>query len=446
MLSSTEEQRRSTIFSIARGAALTVGITVGGAAAGYGAQLLFARWMGASAFGIYVYVWSWTSLLAVPATLGLPSALLRFIPQYTSEGNLAGLRGILRCSVFAVLGCGALVAIAGSVISLWSSANHTTTLALSLALCALPLITLATLLSEGSRALGRVILAYAPYQLLRPCVLTLAAAAIVLASGRLGVFSALAATFAAVAVALAIQGYAFRRILPAQLNRVAPASNPKLWLHVALPLGAAAALSAGLDQAPTVIIGLLLKPSDVSIYYVASRTATLISFVLLGVNALAAPVFSSLHWRNDRSELERLVGRLSHLIFWPSVALALCICVFARPLLRLFGPDFTAGRPVLLVLVAGQLVNAGAGSVGYLLQMTGHQLANLNVLIASALINVTLLLILVPLMGCIGAAIASALTTSLWNLWLHMLVTRRLGVHPSIVFPLLRTMRYGDRK
>ncbi len=229
--------------------------------------------------------------------------------------------------------------------------------------------------------------------------------------------------------------------MPHQIHRVAPAFDAKLWLQVAWPLGAAATLGAVLDQAPTVIIGLLLRPSDVGIYYVAARSAALISFVIAAVNALAAPAFSAFHWRNQRDELARLVDRLSHLIFWPSLAVALVIGIAARPLLSMFGPAFEAGQPVLLVLAGGQLINAGAGSVGYLLQMTGHEMVNLNVLIAAVLIDVILLLTLVPLMGCVGAAIAGALSMALWNIWLHVLVTRRLGVRPSIIFALLRPMR-----
>ncbi|HZP44559.1 MAG TPA: oligosaccharide flippase family protein [Candidatus Binataceae bacterium] len=437
-----ERPEPASVFSIARGAALTFSITVGGALAAYGVQFLLARWMGVSAYGAYVYVWSWASLLAVPAALGFPAALLRFIPQYEAEGNPAELGGILRCSVLTALGCGTMVAIVGGGgVLLWSAGDRVRALSLAIALGAVPFITLTTLLSEGSRAVGRVVLAYAPYQLLRPCVLALVACFIVLETGRLGIYSALAATFAAIIATLTVSGYLFRRALPHQIHRVAPAFDAKLWLQVAWPLGAAATLGAVLDQAPTVIIGLLLRPSDVGIYYVAARSAALISFVIAAVNALAAPAFSAFHWRNQRDELARLVDRLSHLIFWPSLAVALVIGIAARPLLSMFGPAFEAGQPVLLVLAGGQLINAGAGSVGYLLQMTGHEMVNLNVLIAAVLIDVILLLTLVPLMGCVGAAIAGALSMALWNIWLHVLVTRRLGVRPSIIFALLRPMR-----
>jgi O-antigen/teichoic acid export membrane protein len=436
----------NAVAAILRGAALTLAITAGGVIATYVLQMLLARWLGVAAYGVYVYVWSWASLLAVGATLGFPTALVRFIPEYQAQRDPGQLRGIVRYSVWCVLLCAIGVAIAGSGWTVWLGAGRSRSSSLAVALWAVPLIALATLLSEGLRASGRIVSAYLPFQLLRPLVLGGAAFCIFFLTGELTVISALAATFLAFAVTLGVLGALLRNALPApapvSMTRVAPISDRKRWMQVALPLGASTTLNAVFEQAPTVIIGLLLRPAEVGIYYVAARNAALISFVIVSVNALAAPAFSSFYWRGEERDLEGLVTRLSHLIFWPSLAIALLICVFAAPLLGLFGSAFVAGRPVLLVLVVGQLINAGAGSVGYLLLMTGHQLANLNVLMASAIANLILNLILVPTMGCMGAAIAAVLTTALWNIWLHVLVTRRLGLHPSIVWALLRPLRH----
>jgi O-antigen/teichoic acid export membrane protein len=107
--------------------------------------------------------------------------------------------------------------------------------------------------------------------------------------------------------------------------------------------------------------------------------------------------------------------------------------LFSNQVLGLFGEEFLAAKGAMVVLILGQLVNVGAGSVGYLMQMTGHQNQCAMVFGSCAGMNVVLNIILIPTLGVLGAAIATAFTRSLWNIWLHQLVVKYIGVQPSIV-------------
>jgi len=108
-------------------------------------------------------------------------------------------------------------------------------------------------------------------------------------------------------------------------------------------------------------------------------------------------------------------------------------------LLSLFGADFVAGYPALIILTAGMIVNAAAGPVGLLLNMTGHQRLCAKIFGTSALINVVLNALLIPQLGIVGAALATAATMILWNLWLLIMVARKLDLHPSLIrIPTLR--------
>ena len=111
--------------------------------------------------------------------------------------------------------------------------------------------------------------------------------------------------------------------------------------------------------------------------------------------------------------------------------------LFGDRILGLFGAEFVAARWSMTVLILGQLVNVGSGSVGYLMGMTGHHRQSAFVLGCSAVLNIILNAILIPIFGIMGAAIATALTMALWNIWLHQLVVKYLGVKPSIVSAIL---------
>jgi O-antigen/teichoic acid export membrane protein len=80
------------------------------------------------------------------------------------------------------------------------------------------------------------------------------------------------------------------------------------------------------------------------------------------------------------------------------------------------------------------LVNAGAGPVGALLQMTGHQNGVMRVMLWAAGASVLTNFVLIRALGAMGAALATVLGLVLWNIWLNVLAVRRLEVQPSFVW------------
>jgi O-antigen/teichoic acid export membrane protein len=74
------------------------------------------------------------------------------------------------------------------------------------------------------------------------------------------------------------------------------------------------------------------------------------------------------------------------------------------------------------------MINAGMGSVGLILNMTGNEKDTLKGHIIAALVNIILNLVLIPYFGINGAAWATAVSMICWNLILGLLVFKRLGI------------------
>ena len=70
-------------------------IRVLSAALAYFAQILLARWMGGSDYGVYVYVWTWVLLLGSMMDFGISASAQKIIPEYRTRGEHALLRGFL---------------------------------------------------------------------------------------------------------------------------------------------------------------------------------------------------------------------------------------------------------------------------------------------------------------------------------------------------------------
>jgi O-antigen/teichoic acid export membrane protein len=77
-------------------------------------------------------------------------------------------------------------------------------------------------------------------------------------------------------------------------------------------------------------------------------------------------------------------------------------------LLWLFGPDFTTAYPVMFALAVGLLLRAWAGPAQCLLVVGGRQKAAAAVLMLAVIVNVVLNVLLIPQLGILGAAIATA--------------------------------------
>jgi O-antigen/teichoic acid export membrane protein len=70
-------------------------IRVVSAALAYLSQILLARWMGGSDYGVYVYIWTWVLLLGSMMDFGISASAQKIIPEYRTGTEHALLRGFL---------------------------------------------------------------------------------------------------------------------------------------------------------------------------------------------------------------------------------------------------------------------------------------------------------------------------------------------------------------
>lgn len=423
---------------LVRRAGLVLVIQVVGAGLSYGLQVLLARLLNASYYGIYTYVFVWATFVALIAGIGFPAASVRFLPVYRLNEDWARLHGFLRVTSRATFATAIAIALSGIVIAEGLHALGLLSSPSTIVLGALlvPALAGSTLYTEFARAGNRVSVAFTPPLIVRPTLIAAGAAVLFIARGDLSTSAALGASLVAGYVVLAGQ-YALTRNLfgdpRAERDTVVELRE---WFGVGMTLLAASAFSITLMQVDIIIVGALRGSRDAGIYAAASKTAALVAFVIMAVNAAAAPQFASL-WAMGRVEdLQRLVTKLAGVIFWPSLAISAGIAALSGPLLALFGPEFSAAQPALLVLLVGQLVNAAAGSVGYLLTLTGFHREATVALGISAVACIVLTAVGVSLFGLVGAALGSMIGFTLWNGSLYWLVVRKLGIHPSILMAL----------
>ena len=418
--------------TLLRGASLAFLLQVAGAGLAFAMQVLLGRWLGPTDFGAYAYVIAWSGLLAVAAGLGFPTTVLRFIPFYSSHGDWSRLRGVVRVSFLATLAASCVLAALGTAVVLVAhlAAGAAIDPNTIVGLWLVPLLALMRLQQETVRGFRRIGLAYAPSLVVRP-LLVIAGAAACVALAHLTSTSALTVTAAAIACLLAIQIGLFWRGLDPAAKAAEPRYETRAWIRVALPLLLIASFTIVLSQTDIVMVGAFLGSHEAGLYTAASKTASLVGLVLIATTAIAAPMISSLIAHDRHEELQSLVTAVARWTFWPSLAIAAFLALLAKPILGLFGHQFEAAHWELTLLLVGQLVNAMAGAVGYMMILSGNQREAAWVYGWVALIHVALNIGGILLFGAIGAAAATSLSFALWNVWLYVLVVKRMGIQSS---------------
>jgi O-antigen/teichoic acid export membrane protein len=178
------------------------------------------------------------------------------------------------------------------------------------------------------------------------------------------------------------------------------------------------------------VLGIFSTAGTVAIYNAAARTAGLSTLAVFAFREIFSPMISSLYGRGLLDDLGRLYKDISRWSFIGGLAVFLLTVPLAKDVMAVFGDEFISGWPVLVVIAGAQLFNCSVGVDDRVLVMTGrHQIVVLAILGAA----VTALVggvVLVPLLGPLGAAAATAGNIIVTHAIILAALRRALGFWP----------------
>jgi O-antigen/teichoic acid export membrane protein len=299
----------------------------------------------------------------------------------------------------------------------------------------------AALTLQGSILQGyrKVSQSQAPRLVVRPALFGLGVATTVLVIGHdLDAADAILLNALATILALSLTWLWARGSTPAGISRTDGERDAKLWITTALGLLWMAASQLILSQQIDVlVVGTYLTTTDAGIYGVASQLSMLLGVASLAVVYVACPYIPDLHAQGRRSELQSLV-RWNVLVGTGIGIVGLAgMLVLGRYMLGWFGSEFAPGYSTLIILSVGQAAGASFGSLaGVLLTMTGYHNRAGVITVIAAVGNLVLTIILTPMLGIVGAALATVLVLLGKILAFAISVRRHLGIN---VFALLAT-------
>lgn len=426
-----------------RNAMIAFSVRVGSAGLLFLSQVALARWMGADSYGIYVYAWTVVLVLGGISASGLNIGAIRIVSELRERRELDLLRGFLLGSRLLVLAVSSAVTLL-ALVFIWLISPRIPPAVfwpLAIIVAALPAFALTDLQDGICRGGARIASGLlAPY-IIRP-LLVLSGIGLWHAVGFdldavTAVKVAVIATWLAWAAQTAMVAREFRSIAPAG-DRAYDAHG---WTATTAPLFVMSVFDLAMQNIDVIVISNLLSPTDAGIYFAGAKTMGLIMFVHYAVGSSMANRFAAISTRGDVEAMRIAVRDAVRWTFWPSLVLALVMLALGHQLLSLFGPRFTAAYPVMCVLAVAVLCRAAIGPAESLLNMTGGQRDCARSLVIAALTNVTLSLVLTPLFGILGAAVAVTAAMAVGALLNWRAVRRNLGLDVGVWATFARAPR-----
>lgn len=434
MISKTTPSENLGFGQVVKAAGITGVSSVIGEAAGYLMVFLLTLTLGAGGFGLFSLVLTVKSIATLVGSLSLGITVLRFGAKYRSNQDSQSVQTLIRWAVMVVLIWSTIVAgtlwllapfLAGHVFR-----KPELTLALRIAIWAIPLEAIFNILVSGLHGLGFTAKRAYLEQLILP-VGRLLLVAMSLLVARSVEFS-LGAMVAASGISVVMAGvWLARECRFWEAPLLAMPADVKDWVKYTIPAFLDALLVTSLGGSVEVLLlGIFGTEELVGIYSVVLRLKFIVNMPMTAFNNALAPLISKFHACGDRASLKSLFRSATRWVMMVGLPLAAACVLFGDFLLGLFGDAFAAGHTALILVMLGQLVNIAVGPVGHMLLMAGYsrvRLINSLVLLTEQLV---LGLWLIPNRPLIGAGIVAAVSVATISILGIVEVFFLLRIHP----------------
>lgn len=421
---------------IARGAAISLGGALFGAALHLSARAVLARTLGPTDYGRVVLGLTVIFLLSGTATLGLAAGTARFVSEARALNDRVRLKSVIRDSI-----------LVGTISGIVASAL--------LFLAAAPLAE-RVFHDPDLRPVFEILALFAP-----ALILGLILGAVIRGFEKMKSLAALkhfagsGGEFALVGLA-SLAGFDLRAMVwilglsflvtmivgIVLLVRTAPAlfrdwlslpttSSARELLTFSWPLLAAQQLGQLRGRADTLLLGVFLPSGAVGLYNAAAPIARMLQLGLSAINTILMPSVTGLFARGQMESLRHAYRSSARWIFFVTLPMFLLILSRSEDMLVVvFGDGYVAAEAPLMILAAGVFVNTVSGSFGETLVAVGKPKINMVTAVVSLGVNLVLNFLLIPAYGIVGAAVAAAVSLLSATLVGGGHLYRRYGLHP----------------
>lgn len=413
-----------------------MGVRSVGLALGFLSTVLLSRHLGESEFGKYSILLSLCLLFVVPIKLGFDHTVLKFAAGYwdAKEHNSVNGMALFGLKLIAVMTLITSILVSATYFFLPNLFNAMTAQDILMLLGLSAVLATIGIYSQFFRAAGMIFYSQFFEQVLRSAMLIALVLMAIFTGYQLTSTSAIGMTIGAAGLALAALGYIFyRRIWHKTSGSAQGKAETSEWMFVSWPMFGASIAGQTLSQMSVITLGIMATNADAGHFAVIVRLAAFVTFALVALNSITAPLIAAAFKRGEREELSRIAVINARLSTAVGVFVCVALAIFGKPLLGVFGPEFSVAYPSLLVLLIGTMLGAATGPAGYLLAMTNQQRFFFWSSAVCAVLTLIVTVVGIYIFGVIGAAIGASFGQFYQNCTRWYVVRSRLGIDASFV-------------
>lgn len=412
----TRDHDKALVRTAGNAALVAVGMVISGAF-GYVQTLAMTHMVTRSTYGIFVVMFTLATFVGSLTKIGLDGTVLRFLPSYRVRNDSGHAAGLVRIGLLAPLSIALLCAVGlfvgAPVIARLAFHSPAYTTALREGAVLLPLLSIQGMLVNGLLALKAIKWQVLVGKVVEPVVTPAMLVVFYLLGLRLEAL--IFAYIVSISLSVLLGWILFRRAVRKVIRGATPAYESRVWVRFGAALLFGTMTNSVIQSTDVLGVGAVSTAANVGLYQVSDRVSSLISLPIFALSSIFAPTIAELHTRGDHAQLGKMFAVIARWMFTLGLPIFLCCVIFTTPILAVFGKDYTTGGEALLVLAAGNLVNAGTGPVNNMVAMTSRvRVLWFNTLLR-LVVNVSLIVLLVPRWAVLGAAIASSLTVVVSN-------------------------------
>ena len=424
------DEQRDALLTIAHGAVVTSGGISGQRALTTAVEVVLARGLGPTAYGVYAIAWRIAQILVRIVTFGSVPVLQRYVPAYDEAPKRQS--AVVGLAYATTVGFGLVLAAGVWRVAPWINERTVTQPSFVPTMRGFGVLVLLlgviTVVSANFRAVGSARGEVVFNKLLRPGVrLVCATAALVLGYSVVGVAGAIVLGTGVLAGLAAPISARVTGIVPSL--REARSEVRRFYNHAA-PVAMSSLGKVFQNRVDVLLVGALLTTVAAGVSNALLVLIAIAWIPLQSFNQLLPPVASELYADGRIEVLNEIYTSVTRLIVTTVVPVLAVLLVYGRELLGLFGPTYTQGYVPLIVYLGGVFVGSAVGATGWLLMMTDHQYARMLLDWLLAALNVALTYLFIVRFGLVGAALGTSLAIAVQNGVQVLLLRRFEGLWP----------------
>ncbi|WP_371017768.1 oligosaccharide flippase family protein [Pseudalkalibacillus sp. JSM 102089] len=396
--------------------------------------ILAIRILGADVYGRFIYIFTFLQILSMITKFGLDLGLIAFVPKHLDDKKLKVVKDLIGftfylTSIFSLIFITILILNRNSISTLLL---NDPTLSSSLVIIT-PLLLLINFMNI-SNGIFRSINQYKHYvvsrNILIPLLMIILLFIISFFIKEKNIITLSISYYVAWGIgSFLLLYYLIKENMLGSLDKKMN-KDFKLLVNFSLPLLFSGLLGFLLMRLDSLMIGYFLDDEKVAIYSISFQIALMSSFVLAAFNTMFAPTISLFFNQGKLDELSKMYKSITRWVTFINLMFFSLIILLSKEIMSIFGSNFKEGSMALILIAAGQVVNAAVGSVGHMNTMTGHPKYELYTNILTLGVNIALNIALIPNYGINGAAFASLIAIGSNNIIRLFLMYKNLKIHP----------------